>query len=108
MIAPRHFSIPQKTVTMTTCATVLIPSSTTTSASSVPCCNVGHASPGVCAPRANDEKQFGGRSLENMELWTHPIHVRTGPPVGVGIGSLPVTPNTNGEIGVLCVESDLA
>ena len=34
--------------------------------------------------------------------------VRTGPPVGVGIGSLPVTPNANGEIGVLCVESDLA
>ena len=31
-----------------------------------------------------------------------------GPPVGVGIGSLPVTPNGNGEIGVLCVESDLA
>ena len=36
------------------------------------------------------------------------VTVRTGPPVGVGIGSLPVTPNTNGEIGVLCVESDLA
>ena len=34
--------------------------------------------------------------------------VRTGPPMGVGIGSLPVTPNRNGEIGVLCVESDLA
>ena len=34
-------------------------------------------------------------------------NVRTGPPVGVGIGSLPVTPNRNGEIGVLCVESDL-
>ena len=34
--------------------------------------------------------------------------VRTGPPVGVGIGSLPMTPNKNGEIGVLCVESDLA
>ena len=34
--------------------------------------------------------------------------VRTGLPVGVGIGSLPVTPNQNGEIGVLCVESDLA
>ena len=34
--------------------------------------------------------------------------VRTGPPVGVAIGSLPVTPNTNGEIGVLCVESVLA
>ena len=30
-----------------------------------------------------------------------------GPPVGVGIGSLPMTPNKNGEIGVLCVESDL-
>ena len=28
--------------------------------------------------------------------------------MGVGIGSLPVTPNRNGEIGVLCVESDLA
>ena len=36
------------------------------------------------------------------------IPVVTGPPVGVGIGSLPVTPKTNGEIGVLCVESDLA
>ena len=34
--------------------------------------------------------------------------VRMGPPVGVGIGSLPMTPNKNGEIGVLCVESDLA
>ena len=34
--------------------------------------------------------------------------VRMGLPVGVGIGSLPVTPNRNGEIGVLCVESDLA
>ena len=34
--------------------------------------------------------------------------VRTGLPVGVGIGSLPVTPNRNGEISVLCVESDLA
>ena len=34
--------------------------------------------------------------------------VRTGPPVGVGIGSLPMTPNKNGEIGVLCVESVLA
>ena len=34
--------------------------------------------------------------------------VRTGLPVGVGISSLPVTPNRNGEIGVLCVESDLA
>ena len=34
--------------------------------------------------------------------------VRTGPPVGVGVGSLPVTPNSNGEIGVLCVEYDLA
>ena len=33
--------------------------------------------------------------------------VRTGPPVGVGIGSLPMTPNKNGVIGVLCVESDL-
>ena len=28
--------------------------------------------------------------------------------MGVGIGSLPVTPDRNGEIGVLCVESDLA
>ena len=34
--------------------------------------------------------------------------VGTGPPMGVGISSLPVTPKTNGEIGVLCVESDLA
>ena len=34
--------------------------------------------------------------------------VRTGPTVGVGIGSLPMTPTKNGEIGVLCVESDLA
>ena len=34
--------------------------------------------------------------------------VKTGLPVGVGIGSLPVTPNRNGEIGVLCVESGLA
>ena len=34
--------------------------------------------------------------------------VRTGLPVGVGIGSLPVTPDANGEISVLCVESDLA
>ena len=34
--------------------------------------------------------------------------VRMGLPVGVGIGSLPVTPNRNGEIGVWCVESDLA
>ena len=43
----------------------------------------------------------------------HPIKdvgaiVGTGPPVGVGIGSLPVTPKINGEIGVMCVESDLA
>ena len=36
------------------------------------------------------------------------LNVRTGPPVGVGIGSLPMTPNKNGEIGVLCVESVLA
>ena len=35
-------------------------------------------------------------------------NVSMGPPVGVGIGSLPMTPNKNGEIGVLCVESDLA
>ena len=34
--------------------------------------------------------------------------VRTGLPMGVGISSLPVTPSRNGEIGVLCVESDLA
>ena len=33
--------------------------------------------------------------------------VRAGPPVGVGIGSLPMTPNKNEVIGVLCVESDL-
>ena len=31
-----------------------------------------------------------------------------GPPVGVGIGSLPVTPKINGEIGAMCVESGLA
>ena len=36
------------------------------------------------------------------------VSVRTGLPVGVGIGSLPVTPNRSGEISVLCVESDLA
>ena len=61
--------------------------------------------------------------------WTPPRHVRdfpcyhqqqfrfddpkdtcvgTGPPVGVGIGSLPVTPKINGEIGAMCVESGLA
>ena len=34
--------------------------------------------------------------------------VGTGPPVGVGIGSLPVTPEINGEIDAMCVESDLA
>ena len=38
----------------------------------------------------------------------HESSVRTGPTVGVGIGSLPMTPTKNGEIGVLCVESDLA
>ena len=38
----------------------------------------------------------------------HCNFVRTGLPVGVGIGSLPVTPNRNGEISVLCVESGLA
>ena len=32
----------------------------------------------------------------------------TGPPMGVGIGSLPVTPEINGEIGAMSVESDLA
>ena len=36
------------------------------------------------------------------------VPVGTGPPVGVGIGSLPVTPKINGEIGAMCVESDLA
>ena len=36
------------------------------------------------------------------------MHVGTGPPVGVGIGSLPVTPKINGEIGAMCVESGLA
>ena len=35
-------------------------------------------------------------------------NVGTGPPVGVGIGSLPVTPKINGEIGAMCVESGLA
>ena len=34
--------------------------------------------------------------------------VGTGPPVGVGIGSLLVTPEINGEIGAMCAESDLA
>ena len=34
--------------------------------------------------------------------------VGTGPPMGVGISSLPVTPKKNGEIGAMCVESDLA
>ena len=34
--------------------------------------------------------------------------VGTGPPVGVGIGSLPVTPEINGEIGAMSAESDLA
>ena len=46
--------------------------------------------------------------LVNRTECTNLSGVRTGPPVGVGIGSLPVTPNTNGEIGVLCVESVLA
>ena len=36
------------------------------------------------------------------------VAVGTGPPVGVGIGSLPVTPKINGEIGAMCVESGLA
>ena len=31
-----------------------------------------------------------------------------GPPVGVGIGSLPKTPEINGEIGAMSAESDLA
>ena len=31
-----------------------------------------------------------------------------GPPMGVGIGSLLVTPEINGVIGAMCVESDLA
>ena len=44
------------------------------------------------------------KCLKNLKV----VFVRTGLPVGVGIGSLPVTPNRNGEIGVLCVESDLA
>ena len=39
-------------------------------------------------------------------LDSQPI-VGTGPPVGVGIGSLPVTPKINGEIGAMCVESGL-
>ena len=34
--------------------------------------------------------------------------VGTGPPVGVGIGKLPVTPKIDGEIGAMCVESGLA
>ena len=34
--------------------------------------------------------------------------VGTGPPVGVGISSLPVTPKINGEIGAMSAESDLA
>ena len=33
--------------------------------------------------------------------------VGTGPPVGVGIGSLLVTPEINGEIGAMSAESDL-
>ena len=46
-------------------------------------------------------------SFKNVHLCGEDV-VRTGLPVGVGIGSLPVTPNRNGEIGVLCVESGLA
>ena len=34
--------------------------------------------------------------------------VGTGPPVGVGIDKLPVTPKIDGEIGAMCVESGLA
>ena len=48
----------------------------------------------------------GSRQMTQNAQTVHVV--RTGPPMGVGIGSLPVTPNTNGEIGVLCVESDLA
>ena len=33
--------------------------------------------------------------------------VGMGLPVGVGIGSLPVTPKINGEIGAMSAESDL-
>ena len=51
---------------------------------------------------------FVGRKQRNLGQRPNAPPVRTGPPVGVGIGSLPVTPNRNGEIGVLCVESDLA
>ena len=39
---------------------------------------------------------------------TEQSSVGTGPPVGVGIDSLPVTPKINGEIGAMCVESCLA
>ena len=45
---------------------------------------------------------------EDQPAKTNWQFVRTGLPVGVGIGSLLVTSNRNGEIGVLCVESDLA
>ena len=41
-------------------------------------------------------------------LYSEVSFVGTGPPVGVGIGSLPVTPEINGEIGAMSVESDLA
>ena len=37
-----------------------------------------------------------------------PSHFGMGPPVGVGISSLPVTPEINGEIGAMSAESDLA
>ena len=40
-----------------------------------------------------------------MELVYSPVGM--GPPVGVGIGSLLVTPEINGEIGAMSVESDL-
>ena len=36
------------------------------------------------------------------------MNVGMGPPVRVGIGSLPVTPEINGEIGAVSAESDLA
>ena len=50
-----------------------------------------------------------GNKIEPPDMYLGAqLGVRTGPPVGVGIGSLPMTPNKNGEIGVLCVESVLA
>ena len=60
----------------------------------------------------SDHPSFGSSKLVNMyegaPFQLGEYIVRTGPPVGVGIGSLPMTPNENGEIGVLCVESVLA